>query len=211
MSKIVFIHSAKCGGNSVQAKFNASNIPYVRIEPETTLAEMPASGLITGHITYDQFFGDMDARFFSVMRSPLERGISHYYYNLAKKNGAEYEIMKDFSLDKFLMQHTVDNIMCRNMFGNKIFDTPDTDANKFEACLKIMRNQYKFIGKLEEMVCVDLWLSNQFKCPYYAAHENKNDHDRDVSPQIRIKFIHRNIVDYMIYEYIGKYWVSKNN
>ena len=201
--RTVFIHIPKCGGNSVEAKLRYNEIPHTRIEPEHTLADMPESGLITGHISYDQFEGDSDAKFFSVMRSPLDRALSHYYYTIAKADSPEYEIIKGYSIDHFLMHHSWDNQMCRMMFGHKIFDTHNTDANRFDACVKILNERYLFVGKIEDMIHVDLWLAMQLGCEHFSAHENKNAHDKSLASQTRLKFMHKNIVDYMMYEFIG--------
>jgi hypothetical protein len=203
----VFIHIPKCGGNSVEAKLRFNRIPFTRIEPEVKSENMPDAELITGHISYDQFAGEDRTRFFSVMRSPLSRAVSHYYYNLRiREQSPEYGKMMELGFDEFLL--TNDNPMCRHMFGNKIFDSPDNDEIKYDLCMDIMKRRYEFVGTMDSLQYLDDWLLSKFGGRCHEAHENRNDNDypKAVAASTRIKFMQKNIVDYMIYEFVGKYW-----
>ena len=205
--KKVFIHIPKCGGNSVEAKLRFSDIPFTRIEPNDSTKNLEATEIITGHISYDQFTEDDETTFFSVMRSPLDRAISHYYYNLKiKDEGPEFYKMKDMGLEDFLLEH--ENTMCRHMFGKEIFDSHYPDQIKYDMCRDIMERHYRFIGTVGNLYHLDAWLLETFGCKPHYAHENRNEYayTRNISSSTHMQFVKQNIVDYMLYEFVGSYW-----
>ena len=206
----VFLHIPKCGGNSIEAKFRRNGISYTRIEPDTPIENVP-DGIITGHISFNKLERDATARFFTVLRSPISRAMSHYYYCFAhKENNPEYPYIKDMSVEEFLDKYIPDNYMARLLIGDKWFDNEISNEVRFDMCISTINERYMAIGKMEYVICFDSWLTREFGGSVIVAHENKNEHDDSVSVEARLKFLKSNVVDYMLYEYIGNFWENKN-
>jgi hypothetical protein len=208
-NKLVFIHIPKCGGNSVEAKLKFNNVPFTRMEPGIIFSDIPAPGLITGHLTYEQFTGVQGVAFFSVIREPLARATSQYFYNMKiKDESPEYAKMKDMTLEDYLMEHN--NTMCIQLFGREMFENSFNNARLFKFCREKMDKNYMFIGALNNFGHVDLWLAKMFGSLPFEAHENRNDYQLKVSGKVQNWFMERNTVDYMLYNFVGAFWENAN-
>ena len=204
----VFLHIPKCGGNTVEAKFRCNNIPYVRIEPDTPMENVP-DGIVTGHFDFAKLESDESAKFFTVIRTPLDRAISHYHYCFATKEiNPEYPLIKDMSVEEFLDKYISDNYMARYIIGHKWFDNEVSDVVRFGECISTINERYLAIGRIESIGHFDYWLVNEFGGATVIAHDNRNEHDSSVSVEARLKFLKKNAVDYMLCEYLGNLWVN---
>ncbi len=202
---LVFIHIPKCGGNSVEAKLKFNNIPFTRIEPGPASETLAKATLITGHLSYDQFEAQPQICFFSVVRDPLQRAVSQYFYNLKIKNESpEYEKMKNMSLADYLKEHN--NTMCIHMFGRAVFNNHYSNEKLYRLCMEIMRSRYLFVGNISHLNYTDTWLGKMFGCRPFQAHENRNTHPTILPEKVKEDFMARNAVDYMVYHQIGTHW-----
>jgi hypothetical protein len=69
-----------------------------------------------------------------------------------------------------------------------------------------MNERYMAIGRIEAVAYFDKWLVSRFGGCQVIAHDNANEHDDSVATAAKMRFVKRNTVDYMLYEYVGNLW-----
>jgi hypothetical protein len=193
----VFIHIPKCGGNTVSGKLT---MPHTRIEPNSAI--VPIDGMVTGHVTVEKFFDGINTSFFTVIRHPLERAISHYNYNRWKGLGG-----LDCTAEEFI-DSLPENYMSRFIVGDMIMNLDVSSEEKTRLAMEFILSKYSFIGSIDYVSEIDFFLYKKFNI--YSAlplHKNKNTSTEkvvSVSSSATLKFLKKNPVDFNIYNIVGK-------
>lgn len=149
---IYFIHMPKTGGSTltgvIKNQFSSSEIlAYYHnqdeIQNKLKQVNMDDLKIIHGHY----FFGihefiDRPFSYFTILRHPVERVISLYYY-LKNIEGERYDIYREMTLDEFVENKIEDNIQTAYLSGNE----------RKPGLLKAVRNLRRYfdvVGTIEQ-------------------------------------------------------------
>lgn len=222
MRPLFFIHPPKCGGSSVLSFFeiNAGADGFTRFvwdEPgwPNMLAELRRTGLGGGHQNYGIHLanrGPLD--YVTVLRDPLKRQISNYWYAVTGKNGdidtvasishAEALARKGaLSLDQWVAgSHDGGNLYVKMLTG---LATVDRDAFLL-ACENIDR-RFVWAGCCEDLseflllLCAKTGLDLPFYSPTNVTRHGAVPRT-EVSNWAAEKFMADNRFDYELYEFV---------
>jgi hypothetical protein len=226
--RIFFLHLPKCGGSSIRAALNeactdekmAALNPHASRRAAETLGEdmlrYRASLLpyymaredvqvLTGHFPWSneayEHFGD-DWTYVTLLRDPVQRWFSHYFYDRYKSHSDHFKIEED--LDTFLESERAQEM--GDLYVRRLTDPihrESSDAvmeakenlNKFDV-VGVVENIDNFVSRLSGQAGVEMRVSKRNESP---AQERKKSASRNKKYVNKVKEICRK--DKIIYEF----------
>lgn len=221
---LFYLHIHKCGGSSIRDIIN-SNIPLGRLSPsdlylrdehkdghfdETARVHFDEEQALkakfsAAHINYYEVPKPDRWQWITVVRHPVDRVISDYYYKIwqARIGNSYFAGMQNLTWDDYLNhmgQGQANNHMCRMLVGP---DWPD-ETHPIQA--KEILDQFSFVGILENPNYGNQFILNYvndyLKIPrQFAPTTNVNPLARqEVSLEIRARIANLNQGDLYLYQ-----------
>lgn len=207
--KIFFLHLPKCGGSSIRNAFSeafhprqiAELHPHASREAAELLGEdmltyrasllpyymaMNNAHVLTGHFpwsddAYNQFGADWS--YVTVLRDPVKRWFSHYFYDRYKTHSDHFRIEDD--LDTFIKSERalqMGNLYVRRL-SNPGTERPDAvkqakaNLRKFQV-IGLTENLKGFVSRFNEQFGVELHIPRKNESPAQDKKRNAYNNDR---------------------------------
>jgi hypothetical protein len=219
---ILFLHLQKTAGGTLRSilarNFSPDSIYTITDRPDIafqklkalTATERARIRLLRGHMDFgwhDLFAGP--TFYFTLLREPVERVISHYYFMGTRVNHPFYEDIRSGRRSlKYYLENKVgaefSNLQTRWLAG--AWGRYELDTNDLETAKKNLRDYFTVVGLTEKFDETLLLLQKQFgwRDIYYQKRHNvnKNRPDRHtVTPDTLQAIIEHNQWDIKLYQY----------
>ena len=223
--KIIYIHIPKTGGSTLQGIFNRNyrrsmciNTQNDRVAHEKLKTKSPSEianiQVIKGHMAFGHhkwFDGSDNLTYVTMLRDPVKRIISNYYFILSREEHRLHKELKEnnYSLKDYVrsgIASNAENAQVR-LLSNNIYCPHNGCTNEMlEEAKKNLDTYFSVVGINEKFDETVLFLQQEFdwKFPYYAR-ENVTGHgvkltdlDQETIDTIR-KY---NALDIELYNYV---------
>jgi hypothetical protein len=128
---IIFVHLPKCGGTTLNRliEWEYSPTKVFSIDPsffkwsyqkllKTSPARLARMKIIQGHMPFGiHKILRQNATYLTVLRDPIDRGISEYYYALSRVVHPQHRMMKRLSLDEYIEMTPYANVQTKLLAG----------------------------------------------------------------------------------------------
>lgn len=172
---ILFLHIPKCAGNTIYSLFREQypreSVYIPRKSPEENarlIAEMPGHErrrvrVVAAHMPYGAHQYFPDARYITVLRDPVDRVISSYYFSLGNPNDLGHKMIKEMKLDLagFACLPELYNLQTRYLMKHDFLDKtwfltpPEAGITENDmAGVKGRLDRFALVGIVEEMPAV---------------------------------------------------------
>ena len=229
-STAVFIHIPKTAGTTLhlimERQYHSGkittihtpleNAPQICRIQELSTSQKRKIQLIKGHT----FFGwheflPQSCSYFTILREPIERFISNYFF-LLKKEGhplGQKLVEQKVTLEDFVNWKGEDNYQTRYLakhIGEKNLDIKNEDCTRqtLELAKKNLTENFAVVGTVEEFDKTLLILKNTFKWEniyYKVRNKNKQRPANSLIPQKTLDLIkEKNKLDLELYQYASK-------
>lgn len=217
---LIFIHIPKTAGTSIQTIFEqwfGSGLLFhyyieatneMPIHHDIFSKEKSGQGLVVyGHFNRRRKFGVEDyypeaKQFVAIMRDPLERLISNYFYLKKVAHGwSKYPDPHDPDLTNYVQ--TNKSVML-NYFPREV---------TFDNYKEIIEKYFIEIGVLENIELSMQRIAQKLQKPYNNAmlgHTNVTERDQTVTDELRNIFIEKNELEYTVFEYVKNRYFDVN-
>ncbi|MBK1987110.1 sulfotransferase family 2 domain-containing protein [Sphaerospermopsis aphanizomenoides BCCUSP55] len=214
---IIFLHIPKAGGTTINGIINQQykkqlTFRFDGIENRHILAELGSDKrsklkLIRGHFAFGLHeFLSCPATYFTLLRNPVSRTISHYNYLCRSSSVTNHERVKSMSLKEYILSDLSDN----NLQTRMIFGLSKNHVSNDEEILTVakhnLENKFSVVGLVERFDETLVLLRNAFnwRPPLYVQQNItpqqqalKNNIDDDIIDIIK----QQNSLDMALYEY----------
>ncbi|MBU3574772.1 sulfotransferase family 2 domain-containing protein [Polynucleobacter sp. UK-Mo-2m-Kol15] len=231
MNTYFFVHTPKSGGSSFISFIDLNIFPnrFIMLhdacdgfnKEKILLCD---SGFGGGHIGFGAHrMIKYPLKYFTLVRDPLTRAISHFNYALEGKNFAglvsasfsetEFLVMRrKISLDQWLEK----SLGGRNILSNMLTSSDQIiDGGVYEAAVENLKKYFIFTGLCEDMSATILVFCKTFNMsfPFYInTNKTRNSIDRIEPSEGAIqKFREDNAIDFKIYEFVKDDFEKKLN
>lgn len=229
-STAVFIHIPKTAGTTLNlimerqyhsGKIKAVHTPIENASQISQVKELPTNKkqkiqLIKGHT----FFGwheflPQPCLYFTILRDPIERFVSNYFFLLKKKGHplGQKLVEQKVTLEEFVNWTGEDNYQTRYLaknIGEKNLDIKNKDCTRqtLELAKKNLKENFAVVGTVEEFDKTLLILKNTFKWGnvyYKVRNKNKQRPTSSLIPQETLELIEeKNKFDLELYQYASQ-------
>jgi len=220
-NKIVFLHIEKAAGSTIHDIMYANFFPYYVASPvkyekgednqkkqleKKQLGEIfrrvPRLKAAGGHSLRCYGGNEPDIFYFSFLREPTSRYLSHYFY--------QKEVMGvDRSFEEFLDDGYFNNFMCRKISGESNADAAIDVIKKKEVLLCLVERFDESLEKLANFLA-DKKIHNNFQAGYQVSNSRdsrnggRSDELEELKTKYRDRILLNNREDIKLYEYAGK-------
>jgi hypothetical protein len=163
---IIFVHLPKCGGTTLNRliEWEYSPAKIFSIDPSfykwsyrrllgTSAARLAHMKIIQGHMPFGiHRLLPQSATYMTVLRDPVDRGISEYYYALSRVVHPDHRMMKRLSLDEYieLTPHTnVQTKLLAGQYSGYDFFAGNCDERTLERAKENLSNYFMLVGLTE--------------------------------------------------------------
>lgn len=234
----IYLHVPKAGGTTLNhildRKFRKSKqYNYSTLTPEKCIErirKMPARqkkniGLIRGHFVYGfhTWFEIEEPKYFTVLREPVQRVMSHYKYSALKKNHYLFEQRqsKEISLEEYVTSISpearngaakqIAGVYVNDNFGyGKHIKECDNQELLYDIAIENIKKHFVMIGITEEFDKTLFLLSKLFggwgNYYYYKMNQNiqRKESNYQISDKERECIVEHNWADIKLYDYCFK-------
>jgi len=226
---LIFLHIPKAGGSTIhkilEKNYKKDRIYNIKVNPSLQkniedfikMENFKKNNfdLIKGHMSFGLHkYISKQCIYFSIVRNPIDRVVSGYYYVLKNKEHYIWKRHKKnkLSLNDYLNKDLtleVDNLMTRTFSGMQITDHDNynevTDLD-FKLAINNIRNNFALVGIMERFDETILLMKNILgikKIMYYKVNVNKKrKRNEKLNNKIIDKIISLNKYDIRLYEFI---------
>ncbi|KAM9980730.1 hypothetical protein ACTFIY_003054 [Dictyostelium cf. discoideum] len=213
----LFLHIAKSGGSSMYFHFNrffGSGVlqQWAHPNPNDYLKVKQANNVVIGHFDYGIHYvlneeTQKSCNYLTILRDPVERVISHYFYHLFDKGDPEHSGTKNKTLEDWIISSVRgNNEMTRVLSGITKEEEFKPSNETFLMALYHLRSM-KFVGITERFTetLALLKFYTGFDNPLLNNKKNVGKPGRTpVSHQVIEKIKERNWMDILLYEEASK-------
>jgi hypothetical protein len=223
----LFHHIVKAGGTSLVKLFERvlgpKNVFHATGQylytPPTILADYR---MVTGHFRFTRGpFQDHSRQYLTVLRDPLDRILSAYYYYRSRPDGIQHEqilLAKQHTFEKFIeLPHPSVRILVDN---HQTFSFGLADSRTYglkgirvlRAAIEVL-DSYDFVGVYEHFpqsvaaLCRQMGWSAVKRIPHLNKTTERGS-VKDLSRETRDKLLSMNGMDHELYQYFKKKFVS---
>lgn len=212
----------KCAGTSlveVLAKQYSPEQKYWIHEPEQqkkyrefknlSLEKRQQLRFITGHQTFGiHKYLPQGAKYFTLVRDPLERAISHYFHSKTTPGNYLYRRLNEqrISLEDYLsnpINNELKNGMCRLLTD----ETGSAKEPRWDEIEENLEQHFFFLGGSNEFDLVLLSLWRQLRHRNWPFYKRKNIGDYkqpQILPAVTEAFREHNELDYRLFDYVNE-------
>jgi hypothetical protein len=223
--KLLFLHIPKTAGTSVHnvlhRHFSKKEQLEINVFAEGKNLEnfskeyLDELRLVRGHFSFGEHrvFGDVKFEYTTMLREPVDRCVSHYYYNLAeqdkkkKPGGRRINVSLKELCERgdFLF---VDNAQVRFLSGNPKVAIGSVTREMMEEAWNNLQKHFPVIGIQEQFDAYILMLCDRYELnlPYYRKQRVNKGRKAvaELDEETRRAVAARNILDIELYERVKK-------
>lgn len=220
--RIAFIHIPKVAGSSIHQYFEAtygtdrviwysSNVFREMTESQlkVQVKELAQFSVIGGHIplmsTETMHYLSGKTLFVTIIREPIERLISHFYYIQERSNHHQYnniipdDLVGSIKYSKKFRDY-LSNIQCRFIGGSRNFEKVQQQINTNPIIIGKLEKLQEFMSVLNSIT-----QNNTVKLPYLNMASNKVDKTKELEKENFKNKLDSNIIEELIGEDIKLY------
>jgi hypothetical protein len=225
IDKLLFLHIPKTAGTSVHNVLHRHFSRKEQLEINVFATGKNLSGfsneklkelrLVRGHFAFGEHeaFGAVEFEYTSMLREPVDRCVSHYYYNLAeqdkkkKPGGRRINVpLKDLcETGDYLF---VDNLQVRLLSGNARIPIGSVTREMMEEAWKNLSAHFPVIGIQEQFDAYILMLCDRYelRIPYYRKQRVNKGRKAvaELDEETRRAVVNKNLLDIELYERVKK-------
>jgi hypothetical protein len=158
--------------------------------------KLPIDGfdIITGHLHFEEYPG---AEYITVLRNPVDRVISNYFYALRTREHILHRLARQ-SLRSTMVSHYVQNLAVRQLCGKGLNYTGDITKQDFDTACNNLK-KIKFVGFTENLG--EFWNTLSVHYGWNARLQRRNVSPRThkVSSEDRQLIKEHNMWDILLY------------
>jgi len=208
--KLIFLHIMKTGGESIR-KLIQDNVPksdfLIKNEALLNTADLNTSVNIKyymGHSTYGihEKLKFKNFKYITMMRNPVERVISNYYYIKSNPTHVSYNIVNSYSLKDVLSRR---GELRNEQYKKMVYQY--TNKTSLKNYIETIEKNFLFIGLFEEFDESVTYIAKILGVKdYVIPHKNKNSHitKREIDEDTINAIINYNQHDIQLYNLIKK-------
>jgi galactose-3-O-sulfotransferase len=219
---IIFVHLPKCGGTTLNRltewEYSPSKVfsidpsffkwSYRRLQ-KSSPARLARLKVIQGHMPFGiHKILKQKATYITVLRDPVDRGISEYYYALSRVAHPQHRMMKRLTLDKYIEMTPYANVQTKLLAGQDPgydFLGGDCTEETLELAKSNLANYFTLIGlteRFDETLALAKILFGWQIRNYAHFNVTKIRPEKDEVPtEIRDAIAQRYCYDVRLYEY----------
>jgi hypothetical protein len=215
--KIIFLHLPKTGGltlyDILERQYKKGEVYTIKIKNKRPALqefinlpdiEKTKIKVLRGHMPfgYHQFLQE-EAKYITVLRNPVDRVISHYYYILEHPDHYLYDKVKGMKVEEYVISdvtHELDNGQIRDI--TEIQENEKCTAEHFEIAKKRLEENFLFASVLdyfdEGLIILKDMLGWSYPT-YYTINKKKGDRPK-ISAEIKAQIAEKNKYDLELYK-----------
>jgi hypothetical protein len=188
--KLVFLHIPKTAGTSLQgviwknyfpkSRFTVNAIRYPEKLETFDGKDKSKIKILTGHVPFGshETFGQGEAEYFTLLRDPVDRTVSHYYqvirtptHHFAKEMAEKKYTLKELMESGKLLY--VDNLQVRMISGDLRIPYGSVNENTLKKALENIENYFPVVGLQNQFDAMLLKLVDRYgwKFPWYRRQQ----------------------------------------
>jgi len=217
MKTLLFMHIPKCGGTTLRtilrSWFEPTEAIAVSTESPQTITtfkqreDYDSIRLIYGHFKYSENIHDYipDSSYFTLVRDPIERAISTYFYVKQTPAHRLHEAAQNLSVEDFYEECLRPARNCMTNFISGVSYELDSTPESLHIAKEHIENKFLVVGTVEQFDQSILLLRRKLEKPIPVyRRENLSQKDFDFSDSLKSRIREDNEYDYALYDYVNQ-------
>ncbi len=223
--KLLFLHIPKTAGTSVHNVLHRHFSKREQVETNVfinsnvlatlTPDRMKSLRLVRGHFVFGehQALGDVKFEYTTMLREPIDRCVSHYYFNLAEQDHKKKPGGRRINVSLKELCETgdylfVDNLQVRFLSGNPKVAIGSVTREMLEEAWENLNKHFPVIGIQEQFDAYILMLCDRYelKIPFYRKQRVNKGRKAvtELDDATRKAVVAKNLLDIELYERVRK-------
>ncbi|HBL10851.1 MAG TPA: hypothetical protein DD379_05495 [Cyanobacteria bacterium UBA11162] len=218
-SKVIFLHIPKTAGTTlydvIKQHYSHNSIFRIHGVIEDQLEDLKKNYepqkdkicLFKGHMTFGLHqFLDCPYTYITILRNPVDRIISVYYYLLQSPNHPQHHLVKNKTLQDFVQSGTAhNNCQTRFIAGKPNSSSEEQPYQLLQRAKKNIKEHFSVVGLTERFDETLILLGIQLGwsgMPFYVAqNKSKRPLQKDILPETLELIQEKNYLDVKLYRY----------